>query len=184
MALLKLDEAAAAYQVHRTTLYRALREGKLNRKGVDGSLATWLDSDEVERLVRPERLTEAELLELLRHVADVFYEEFDDALNADGRPASLEADLVRRLARFLDKFNLVPRPDFADTVTPGVMYESSEPRYRDRPLLAFSGTAEGRADGVFWSFWLSTHLAPDLNALVGESLGIASAARFTNPARD
>jgi hypothetical protein len=143
-----------------------------------------LDSDEVEHLVRPERLTEAELLELLGHIADVFYEQFEDALNADGRPASLEADLVRRLARFLDKFKLVPRPDFADTVTPGVMYESSEPRYRDRPLLAFSGSAEGRADGVLWSFWLSTRLAPDLNALVGESLGIASAARFTNPARD
>jgi hypothetical protein len=182
MAVLKLDEAAAAYQIHRTTLYRALRKGKLHRKGVDGSLATWLDTDEVERLVRPERLTESELLELLRHVADVFYEAYEEALTAEGRPASLEADLIRRLARFLDKFKLVPRPDFADTVTPGVMYESSEPRYRDRPLLAFSGAAEGRADGVFWSFWHSTHLAPDLNALVGESLGIASAARFTNPA--
>jgi hypothetical protein len=182
MALLKLDEAAGAYQVHRTTLYRALREHRLQRHEVDGSSNTWLDSDEVARLVRPARLTESELLHIAGNVVDVLYEEFDDVLAASGRPASLEASVERQLARFLNAYNLMPGPDFAVETTAGVTYESREPHYRDRPMLTFHGAASGRKEQDFWTFWMSVRLAPELNALVGDTLGIVATARFTNPA--
>lgn len=182
MALLKLDEAASVYDVHRTTLYRALRERRLQRRVVDGSSSTWLDSDEVERLVRPTRLTESEVLRIARHAVDALYEEFDDALAAHGLPASLEASVMRQLARFLNAYQLVPGPDFAEQTESGVMYESRQPHYRDRPLLTFHGAATTRKARDFWTFWMSVGLAPELNALVGESLGIVATARFTNPA--
>lgn len=142
-----------------------------------------MDSNEVERLVRPGRLTEAELLDLVDHVKEVFFEEFDDALTAHEPPASLEASIVRQLARFLNSYRLEPGPDFADAATAGVMYESHEPHYRDRPKLNFIGMAQQRNGDARWSFSLNLGLARDLNALVGDGIGLAATARFTNPAR-
>jgi hypothetical protein len=177
--LIPIDAAAEEYKVHRTTLYRALRERRLTRHRIPGSRLTWLDADEVSRLVSPGRLSEAEVNEIANSAVSSFFEVFASSDHPPLiAPPSLEGGITNRLARFLEHFQLEPSPDFADHCSVAVMYETG-PGFTDRPLLAIRGQA-GRHGAQRWTFHLALQLTPQLNMLAGPAQGIASPSSWMN----
>jgi uncharacterized protein (TIGR02391 family) len=91
--LLSVETAAAEYRVHRTTIYRAIKEGLLHRNKSVGDRRTFVDRWELQRLVDPPAVTRCMAMAYSHFTA-----------TAEWPQAS---ELQRQLVREGDSFDLI-----------------------------------------------------------------------------
>jgi hypothetical protein len=185
-ALITVEEASAEFRVHRTSLYRAMRDGRLQRHKRPGNRYTWVDRDEVVRLLVPDRLTESQVLITAKGVVDSLVENFAESLESrQPGSQSLEATLRRYLAKFLDHYDLAPELDFGARTDVAMMYGRG-PGYADRPTLSLRGTAYHQETDSQWGFSLSLDLSDEMSRVrpeAGSVRGIAGPEPYEADAR-
>lgn len=95
--LLTVETAAAEYRIHRTTIYRAIKEGLLHRHKLVGDRRTFVDRWELQRLVDPPAVTRCLAMAYSHFTA-----------TAEWPQAS---ELQRQLVRLGDPFDLISALD-------------------------------------------------------------------------
>jgi excisionase family DNA binding protein len=177
-ALVTIEEAATEFGLHRTSIYRAIQDGRLQRHQRPGSRHTWVDRDEVRELRAPSRLTETELRSELEPMLASFAAEFPAALGAaPGSAPKLAGNVQNFFAKFLEHYGLSPEPTFGETTSIDILYAKG-PGYADRPVLAFEGRARHLLTAAAWTFSLFIDLSDEMDAVrteVGSVRGVASA---------
>src|SRR5712692_155090 len=95
--LLPVETAAAEFRIHRTTIYRAIKEGHLRRHKSIGDRRSYVDRWELQRLVDPPAMTRC---------LSIVYEHF--AATGEWPQAS---ELQRELVRNRDTFDIIAALD-------------------------------------------------------------------------